>query len=49
MNIIKAQLSEFSGVKIEIIYNDENKNSEKFDDDVDEIKKIFGEDIVIIK
>lgn len=49
MSAIKKQLATIGDIGIKITALNINKNTEKFDDDVDEIKRIFGDDIVIIK
>lgn len=49
MSAIKKQLADIGDIGIKITALNTNKNTEKFDDDVDEIKRIFGDDIVIIK
>lgn len=49
MAAIKAQLKDFGDIGIKITALNINKNTEQFDNDVDEIKRIFGDDIVIVK
>ncbi len=49
LSAIKKQLALIGNIDIKITALNTNKNIEKFDDDVDEIKRIFGDDIVIVK
>ena len=46
---IEKQLARFAGAKLKVRAQTSAKSAEQFDNDVDEIKRIFGEDIVIVK
>ena len=46
---IKRQLERFAGASLKVKAETSAKNAEKFDNDVDEIKRIFGDDIVIVE
>ncbi len=46
---IEKQLARFVGAKLKVRAQTSAKSAEQFDNDVDEIKRIFGEDIVIVK
>ena len=47
--ILTEQLSEYEGVTVKVALESGAEGKDSFDSDVDEIKKIFGEDIVIVK
>ena len=49
MQKIKNSLEDFDYVSINIVLGKSAQNQDKIDDEVDKIRKIFGEDIVIIK
>ena len=40
-------LSEYNPFVIQVKISDKEKNASKFDEEIDRIKKLFGEDIVI--
>ena len=46
---IKEALSEFLPFEIQVKLSEERKKINRFDEETDKIKKLFGEDIVIIK
>ena len=46
---IKKACESLGSIKIEINHADKNFNDAEFESDVDKVKKIFGDDIVIIK
>ena len=46
---IKKACSSLGNIKVEIKHADNNFNDSEFASDVDKVKKIFGDDIVIIK
>ena len=47
--LISSALSEFGEVAVEIVVNENEKNMEKIDVEIEKMKKIFGDDIVIVK
>lgn len=49
ISCIEKALSDFMPFKISVSLSHEEKNLDKVDNEIDKVKKIFGEDIVIIK
>lgn len=49
MAVIKKHLSTIGDFSLKIVAINTDKDTKKFDNDVDEIKRIFGDDIVIVK
>lgn len=47
--ILTEQLKDYAGASVKIALENGVEQKDGFDNDVDEIKKIFGEDIVIVK
>ena len=47
--ILTEQLKDYAGANVKIALENGVDRKDDFDNDVDEIKKIFGEDIVIVK
>ncbi len=49
VSLIESSLSEFGDVAVLVTVNENEKNMEKIDVEIEKMKKIFGDDIVIVK